>query len=389
MASLEHVDLMDLNSLLTEEERMVRDSVRKFVQTRFLPHVEEYYREGTFPQELIPEMGRLGYFGVNQEGYGCAGMSQLAYGLVSEELEAGDAGLRSVVSVQSSLAMYAIRSFGTEDQRQQWIPRLVTGEKIACFGLTEPDFGSNPGGMRTKAQKTGNGYVLNGSKMWITSGSFADVAVVWAKLEGVIRGFLVESGTPGFQQITMGHKLSFRASDVAELVFDDCEVGEDSLLPGTGGIRSPLACLTQARFGVAWGAIGSARACFTAARDYAIERKQFEGKPIASHQLVQAKLANMLTEITRSQCTTMRFTQLKQEGKATAAQMSMLKMSNTEMARAVAGTARSILGANGISGDYPVMRHMCNLETTVTYEGTTDIHKLILGKEITGIQAFF
>lgn len=389
MHAIRDVDFVGLNDLLGDEERMVKDTVRKFVQQRFLPGIEEHYRNGTFPVELIPEMGRLGFFGVNQEGYGCAGLSDLAYGVLSQELEAGDAGLRSVVSVQTSLVMYAIRRFGSEDHRQRWLPEMAAGTKLGCFGLTEPDFGSNPAGMRTKAVKTDRGYVLNGTKMWITNGTLADVAVVWARLDGVIRGFLVERGTPGFRQIPMHHKLSFRASDTAELVFEDCEVPADALMPESKGIGSPLSCLTQARFGVAWGAIGSAITCYGVARDYALERKQFEGRPIASHQLVQEKLALMLTEITKAQCLAFQVTRLKQEGRATPAQVSMLKMNNTVMALDVARTARGILGANGITGEYPIMRHMCNLETTVTYEGTADIHKLILGKEITGIQAFY
>lgn len=389
MHAIKDVDFVGLNDLLGDEERMVKESVRRFVQQRFLPGIEEHYRNGTFPVELIPEMGRLGYFGVNQEGYGCAGLSDLAYGVLSQELEAGDAGLRSVVSVQTSLVMYAIRRFGSEEHRQRWLPAMAAGTKVGCFGLTEPDFGSNPAGMRTKAVRTDHGYVLNGAKMWITNGTLADVAVVWARLDGVIRGFLVERGTPGFRQIPMHHKLSFRASDTAELVFEDCEVPADALMPESKGLASPLSCLTQARFGVAWGAIGSAMTCYGVARDYALERKQFEGRPIASHQLVQEKLALMLTEITKAQCLAFQVTRLKQEGRATPAQISMLKMNNTMMALEVARTARGILGANGITGEYPIMRHMCNLETTVTYEGTTDIHKLILGKEITGIQAFY
>ncbi len=389
MHAIKDVDFVGLNDLLGDEERMVKDTVRKFVQQRFLPGIEEHYRHGTFPVELIPEMGRLGFFGVNQEGYGCAGLSDLAYGVLSQELEAGDAGLRSVVSVQTSLVMYAIRRFGSEDHRQRWLPALAAGTTVGCFGLTEPDFGSNPAGMRTKAVKTDRGYVLDGAKMWITNGTLADVAVVWARLDGVVRGFLVERGTPGFRQIPMRHKLSFRASDTAELVFEDCEVPADALMPESRGIGSPLSCLTQARFGVAWGAIGSAITCYTVARDYALERTQFAGRPIASHQLVQEKLALMLTEITKAQCLAFQVTRLKQEGRATPAQISMLKMNNTVMALGVARTARDILGANGITDEYPVMRHMCNLETTVTYEGTADIHKLILGKEITGIQAFY
>ncbi|NOZ02165.1 MAG: acyl-CoA dehydrogenase [Deltaproteobacteria bacterium] len=389
MDAFKDVDFLDLNELLTDEERMVRDSVRRFVSQKFRPHIEEYYRKGIFPAELIPEMGRMGFFGVNMQGYGCAGMSNLAYGLVSLELEAGDAGLRSVVSVQTSLAMYAILAFGSEEQKKRWLPELAAGTKVGCFGLTEPDFGSNPMGMRTKAAKTDAGYVLDGAKMWITNGTMADVAVVWAKLDGRVKGFLVERGTPGFKQIAMHHKLSFRASDTAELAFDGCEIPANAIMPESDGIKSPLSCLTQARFGVAWGALGSAMDCYNTARDYAIERKQFKDRPIASHQLVQAKLAHMLTGITTAQCLTLRVTQLKEEGRARPEHISMMKMYDTEMALDCARIARSILGANGITGEYPIMRHMCNLETTTTYEGTTDIHKLVLGKDITGVQAFY
>ena len=388
METVKDVDFLDLNSLLGDEERLLRDSVRHFVQENVLPIIDEHYERATFPQHLISEMGRLGYLGANLKGYGCAGLSPLAYGLLNQELEAGDAGLRSFVSVQGSLVMYAIHAFGSEEQRRKWLPLLAKGEKVGCFGLTEPDFGSNPMGMRTRATVTQKGYLLQGSKMWITNGSIADVAVVWAKLDGVIRGFLVEKGTPGFSTQETKNKLSFRASDTSELIFEECEIPKENILLESSGIKSPLSCLTQARFGVAWGAIGSAMVTYEVARDYAISRKQFNDKPIASHQLVQAKLTRMLTEITQAQWLSYRVTQLKAMGQATPSQISMMKMNNTEMALRTARSARSILGGSGITGEYPVMRHMCNLETTVTYEGTTDIHKLIIGKEITGIPAF-
>lgn len=388
MEKIKGVDFLGLDDLLSEEDRLLRDSVRRFVQEKILPIIDDHYEKGIFPKHLIREMGAMGYLGGGIKGYGCPGLSPIAYGLLSQELEAGDAGIRSFASVQSSLVMHAIHAFGSEDQKQKWLPPLATGEKIGCFGLTESDFGSNPMGMLTRATKSQKGYVLHGSKMWITNGTFADVAVVWAKLDGTIRGFLVEKGTPGFSSLGIKHKLSFRASDTAELVFDECEIPKENILPESSGIKSPLSCLSQARFGVAWGAIGSAMVTYQVAVDYALSRKQFAGKPIASHQLVQAKLARMLTEITKAQCLTYRVSELKASGKVTPAQISMMKMNNTEMALQTARTARSILGGSGITGEYPIMRHMCNLETTVTYEGTTDIHTLILGKEITGIAAF-
>jgi glutaryl-CoA dehydrogenase len=383
------VDFLDLNSLLSEEERMLRDTVRDFVVRKILPIIEEHYQNGTFPTYLIREMGDLGFLGSNLKGYGCADVSPLAYGLLSQELEAGDAGIRSFVSVQSSLAMYAIHTFGSEEQKEKWLPPMARGEKIGCFGLTEPDFGSNPSGMRTRAEKTGRGYGLHGAKMWITNGSIADVAVVWAKLNGVIRGFLVEKETPGFKTQEMKHKHSFRASNTSELLFDHCEISQENLLPKTKDLTSALSCLNQGRFGVAWGALGAAAVCYNVAKDYALSRKQFNDRPIASHQLVQEKLAEMLTEITKAQFLSLRVTQLKTEGKARPAHISMMKMNNTQMALHVARLARFILGGSGIMSEYPIMRHMCNLETTVTYEGTNDIQKLILGKEITGIQAFY
>ncbi|MBF0236583.1 MAG: acyl-CoA dehydrogenase family protein [SAR324 cluster bacterium] len=382
------LDFLELGLSLTEEERMAQQTARKFVVDKILPVIETHYQQATFPVELIQEMGQLGFLGCNLSGYGCGGMSDMAYGLIQQELEAGDSGLRSVVSVQSSLAMYAIFAFGSEDQKQHWLPRLAKGDAVGCFALTEPDFGSNPAGMLTKAERTTHGFRLNGSKMWITNGTLADVAVVWARLEGKVRGFLVEKNAPGFSASNIKNKLSFRASITSELSFNDCEVPEANLLPLAEGLKAPLSCLNQARFGVAWGALGAARTCFQTARDYAISRIQFSGRPIASHQMVQAKLSDMLTEISKAQCLTWQITRLKMEGRLKPEHVSMLKMNNTEMALTVARSARSILGANGISSEYPIMRHLCNLETVVTYEGTTDIHKLTLGRAITGIAAF-
>lgn len=388
MPSNTDVDFLDLRRELTDEERLIQANVRQFVQDRFLPTIEQHYRDRTFPLELVPELGRLGVLGCNLEGYGCTKTSAVAYGLIQQELEAGDSGLRSVVSVQSSLVMYAIHTFGSEAQKEKWLPALAAGTAIGCFGLTEPDFGSNPAGMRTRAEKSANGYRLIGSKCWITNGTVADVAVIWAKLDGEIHGFLVEKGTPGFIATEISGKLSFQASITAELSFDQCELPAENRLPKTQGLKSPLSCLVQARFGVAWGALGAARTCFTTAVDYTQSRVQFHGQPLASHQLIQVKLADMLTEITKAQWLTLQVSRLKERGELKPAHVAMIKMNNTEMALDCARKARAMLGANGISSAYPVMRHLCNLETVVTYEGTTDIHRLTLGKEITGIAAF-
>lgn len=333
-------------------------------------------------------MGSLGYLGANLHGYGCAGLSALGYGLLNQELEAGDTGIRSLVSVQSSLVMYCIHTFGSEKQKEKWLPQLAKGAKVGCFALTEPDFGSNPAGMLTKAEKKLSAYILNGTKTWITNGSIADVAVVWAKLENVVKGFLVEKNTAGFSARDIKKKHSMRASITSELNFDDCEISLENILPKSGGLRSPLACLNQARFGVAWGAIGAAITCFNTAKEYAISRKQFNDKPIATHQLIQSKLSKMLTELCKAQAITLQVTRLKEKNKSKPSHISMIKMNNTEMALKIARDARAILGANGISSEYPVMRHMNNLETVVTYEGTTNIHLLTLGREITGFSAF-
>ncbi len=383
------VDFYRLDDLLSDEEKLVRDTVRAFVEDRVLPVIEDCYQAGTFPMDLIPAMAELGFFGANLEGYGCAGLGSTAYGLIMQELERGDSGLRSFVSVQGALVMYPIHAFGSERQKETWLPRLQRGEAIGCFGLTEPDFGSNPAGMRTSARRDGDGYILHGSKAWITNGSLADVAVVWARCDdGAIRGFLVEKGTPGFQTRDYHNKHSLRASVTSELLFDNCRVPSDALLPGTTGLKHALMCLTQARYGIAWGALGAAMACFDAARRWAGERRQFGDKPIAAHQLVQDKLAGMLTEITKGQLLAFRLAQLKDAGTMTFAQVSLAKRNNVRIALEIARVSRDILGANGILSDYPVFRHMANLESVYTYEGTHDIHGLILGQAITGIPAF-
>lgn len=389
MPSFAGVDFIDFDSLLNDEEKLVRQTAREFVDNEILPIIEKHSREATFPMHLVPQLGELGFFGANLEGYGCAGMSNVAYGLMMQELERGDSGLRSFVSVQGGLVMYPIYSYGTEAQKNKWLPRLQSGEAIGCFGLTEPQFGSNPGGMLTRAVKQGDRYVLNGEKMWITNGSIADVAVVWAKCEGEkVRGFLIEKGTRGFKAWEVHGKWSLRASVTSGLSMNDCEIPADNLLPGVTGLKGPLSCLSQARYGIGWGAIGAAMACYDTALQYAKTRKQFENKPIASHQLVQEKLAWMITEIVKGQLLALQVGRLKDQGKADPAHISMLKMNNVGMALDTARKARDILGANGIVDDYCIMRHMNNLESVFTYEGTNDIHKLIIGEKITGISAF-
>ena len=383
------IDFFRLDTLLSDEEKLIRQSVRAFVDERVNPIIIECFEDGRFPFELVPEMAKLGFFGATlPEKYGCAGASGVAYGLIAQELEMGDSGMRSFVSVQSSLCMYPIFQFGSEDQRQKWLPQMAAGKKIGCFGLTEANAGSNPSGMKTRARRVKDGWLLNGSKAWITNGTIADLAVVWAKDDqDVIRGFIVEKGTPGFQAPEVKHKLSLRASVTSELVFEDCLLPEENILPTSGGLKSPLMCLTQARYGIAWGAVGAAISCYQAAVDYAKQRVQFD-RPIAGFQLTQKKLVEMLTEISKAQLICLRLGRMKDAGELEPVHVSMAKMNNVAMALECARTARGILGANGITGDYPIMRHMCNLESVYTYEGTHEVHTLAIGKHITGLDAF-
>lgn len=382
------VDYMHIDSLFSEDELLVRRTAREFITREFLPLIRDCYREGRFPTELIPTLGAMGFLGANLEGYGCAGMSNVEYGLAMQELERGDSGLRSFCSVQGSLVMFPIFTFGSEEQKKRWLPEMAAGRKLGCFGLTEPGFGSNPSGMQTRAEADGNDWVLNGEKTWITSGSIADVAVVWARTGDGIRGFLVEKGTPGFTTSDIHGKLSMRASVTSSLSFADCRVPASAMLPGAKGLRSALACLTQARYGIAWGVLGAAMECFETARQYTIDRKQFDNRPIASHQLVQEKLASMITEITKAQLLAAHAGRLKDQGKLEAAHVSMLKRNNVAIALDAARAARDLLGGNGIIDDYPVFRHMCNLETVKTYEGTDHIHALVIGERVTGIPAY-
>lgn len=385
------VDFIGFDTMLSEDERMVRDTARRYVEDNVIPIIEECNREGRFPRELIKPMGELGFFGANLHGYGCAGMSNVEYGLVTQELERGDSGLRSFVSVQSALVMYPIYTFGTDDQKDEWLPAMAKGEKLGCFGLTEPDFGSNPGGMRTRATRDGSDYILNGEKMWITSGSIADVAVIWAKVadeNDKVRGFLVPTKTPGFRAYDVHGKWSLRASITSGLALQDVRVPASALLPGTGGLKSPLMCLNQARYGISWGALGAAMACYDTALQYSLMRKQFRDQPIASHQLVQEKLAWMVTEITKGQLLSLQVGRLKDAGKVGFEHISMAKRNNVAIALECARLSRDVLGGNGITDDYPIMRHMMNLESVKTYEGTQDIHTLIIGQAITGIAAF-
>lgn len=382
------VDLLELDSLLTDDERLVRDTVRQFVDEKVKPIIEECHRDGRTPLELVPTMGQLNLFGSTISEYGLPGLGNVAYGLIMQELERGDSGLRSFVSVQSSLVMYPIYTFGSEEQKDRWIPKLATGEAIGCFGLTEPDFGSNPGGMRTTARRDGGSWVLNGSKQWITNGTLADVAVVWARTEDGIRGFLVEKGTPGFTSSDQHGKFSLRASTTSELGFQDCRIPAENLLPQTTGLKNPLMCLNQARYGIAWGGLGAAMDCYVTALEYAKQRIQWSGQPIACHQLVQEKLVWMASEITKGQLLALQLGRLKDAGKIKPHQVSLGKRNNVWVARESARLAREVLGANGIVDDYPVIRHMLNIESVFTYEGTHDIHTLILGEAITGIAAF-
>ena len=387
----QNFDFLHLDSTLSEDELLVRRTAREFVDDNIIPIIEECFRTERFPRELVPLMGELGFFGASLEGYGCAGMSNVEYGLVTQELERGDSGLRSFVSVQSALVMYPIYTFGSEQQKNAWLPALARGEKLGCFGLTEPGFGSNPGGMTTTARKSGDGYSITGEKMWITSGSIADVAVIWAKVEdedNKVRGFLVETDRPGFRALDVHGKWSLRASVTSGLSLQDVHVPATNLLPGTGGLKSPLMCLNQARYGIGWGAIGAAMACYDTALQYAKARKQFHGMAIAGHQLIQEKLVWMASEISKAQLLSLHVGRLKDAGKVGHQHISMAKRNNVWMALETARMARDILGANGITDDYPIMRHMMNLESVKTYEGTHDIHALILGQHLTGIAAY-
>jgi len=387
MSTFEGSDFYRIDDLLSDEERTIRDTVRSWVDERVLPIIEEHYQNGTFPMELAREMGEMGFLGANLSGYECPGLNNVCYGLICQELERGDSAIRSFCSVQGSLVMFPIHAYGTEEQKNKWLPKLASGEFIGCFGLTEPDHGSNPGGMITKAVDAGDHYVLNGAKMWITNGTVADVAVVWAKLDGVVRGFIVEKGMPGFTAPEMKGKHSLRASVTSELVFDDVKLPKGNLLPGVQGLKGPLSCLNNARYGIAWGALGAAMGCFHSSTDYAKSRIQFD-RPIASFQLVQNKLAWMLREITKGQLLAWRLGRLKDEGTLRHEQVSLAKMNNVDIALQIARVSRDIHGANGILGEYPIMRHAANLESVFTYEGTHDIHNLVLGRYITGIQAF-
>lgn len=388
VSSFPGVDYMEIDALFSEEEMMVRQTVRDFVDEEVLPIIEHAHREEKFPMHLVPKMAEMGLFGATISDYGLPGLNNVAYGLIMQELERGDSGLRSFASVQSGLVMFPIYSYGSKEQKDYWIPKLSSGEKIGCFGLTEPDFGSNPGAMRTHARRDGDSWVLNGAKAWITNGSIADVAIVWAKAEGTIRGFIVEKGTPGFSTAYHMGKFSLRASVTSQLFFEDCRVPAENVLPATNGLKYPLSCLTQARYGIAWGALGAAMGVYNTALNYAKSRIQFGGQPIASHQLVQNKLAWMITEITKGQLLALQMGRLKDQGKLAPHHVSMGKMNNVNIALECARMARDLLGANGVSDEYPVIRHMLNLESVKTYEGTHDIHNLIIGEAVTGIAAY-
>ncbi len=399
------VDFLGFDNLLSEDELLTRNTARDFIEDNLIPIIEQCNRDGRFPRELVKPMGELGFFGATIEGYGCAGLSNVEYGLVTQELERGDSGVRSFVSVQSALVMYPILTFGSDEQKNHWLPQLATGEKLGCFGLTEPDFGSNPGGMRTRARKVGDEYVLNGEKMWITSGSIANVAVIWAKVEDdeaadkdeskkgelgneSVRGFLVETNRPGFSAYDVHGKWSLRASVTSGLALQDVHIPVSNLLPKTGGLKSPLMCLNQARYGISWGAIGAAMSCYDTALQYSLLRKQFRDEPIASHQLVQEKLTWMISEISKAQLLSLHVGRLKDQGKVGHEHISMAKRNNVWMALECARLSRDILGGNGITDDYPIMRHMMNLESVKTYEGTHDIHTLIIGQSVTGLPAY-
>ena len=382
------VDFMEIDSFLSDEEKLVRQTVREFADREVVPQIERWYREGEFPLHLALALGEMGFLGASLSGYGCAEMSNVQYGLIMQELERADSGLRSFVSVQSALVMYPIHAFGSEEQKQRWLPALQQGKAIGCFGLTEPDFGSNPAAMRARAVKDGGDYVLNGEKTWITNGSIADVALVWARTPEGVRCFLVEKGTPGFSSKDIKGKMSLRASVTSVLSLQDVRVPASNMLPKAQGLKAALDCLTQARYGIGWGAVGAAMACYNEALEYAKVRKQFGDKPIASHQLVQAQFAEMITEITKAQLLALHAGRLKDRGRADIAHISMLKRNNVKIALDVARAARDILGATGIADEHPVFRHLCNLESVFTYEGTHNIHTLIIGERITGIAAY-
>jgi glutaryl-CoA dehydrogenase len=386
-ASFKGLDYVNIEAHLDDEERMIRDTVRDWVTAEVLPVIEHHFRDGTFPNHLIPAIGAMGLLGANLQGYGCAGLGPVAYGLIMQELERGDSGLRSFVSVQGGLVMYPIHAFGSEAQKQHWLPRLAAGTAIGCFGLTEPDHGSDPARMATKAVKRGDRWVLNGAKAWITNGSVADVAVVWAKTSDGVRGFLVEKGTPGYSTKDHTGKFSLRASVTSELIFQDVEVPADALLPEAAGLKAPLMCLTQARYGIAWGVMGLAQCVFDEALQYSKQRIMFN-RPIAGFQLTQRKLTWMATEITKSQLLNLHLGRMKQSGTVTPQQVSMAKMNGCRVARECSHLAREILGANGVADEYQTGRHFCNIESVYTYEGTDDIHTLIVGQELTGIPAF-
>jgi glutaryl-CoA dehydrogenase len=381
------LDLLGLDAALSPTDREIRDAVRRFATTRVLPHVAGWFEAGTLPRDLAPELGKLGVFGMHLEGYGCPGASALQYGLACLELEAVDSGLRSLVSVQGSLAMYAIHAYGSEEQKQEWLPRMAAGEAIGCFGLTEPDSGSDPGSMRTRARRDGGDWVLDGTKMWITNGGFAEVAVVWARAEEGVRGFVVPRGTPGFTTRNIERKLSLRASVTSELILDGVRLPADAMLPGARGLAGPLGCLSEARYGIVWGALGAARTCWEAARDHSLTREQF-GRPIGAFQLTQAKLVDGAVEWNKGALLALHLAGLKDAGKITPEQISLGKLNNVREALEICRTARTILGASGITLDYPVLRHMNNLESVLTYEGTSEVHTLVLGQALTGHAAF-
>jgi len=380
-------DFLDIDRLLSDEERMLRDTVRRFATERVMPDIEKWFENAEFPRAMASEVGELGLFGMHLEGYGCAGVGAVSYGLACMELEAADSGFRSFVSVQGSLAMYPIWAHGSKEQKERWLPRMATGEVLGCFGLTEPDFGSDPSGMRTHARRDGDDWILNGSKMWITSGSIADIAIVWAQTDEGIRGFILERGTPGFSARDVHRKLSLRASVTSELAFDDCRLPSSSMLPGVRGLKGPLSCLAEARFGILWGTMGAARSCYECALDYSKSRIQF-GKPIGGFQLTQEKLVNMMLELDKGTLLALHLGRMKEEGRLTPEQVSFGKLNNVREALKICREARTILGANGITLEYPVIRHMNNLESVLTYEGTSEIHTLILGQAITGLKAF-